>query len=145
MQFKIDENLPVDAARTLIAAGFGADTVIDEELSGKSDDVIAEFCRTEGRALITLDLGFADIRDFPPSEYAGLIGLRLRRADRQHILTTLQQLIPLLKSNELAQKLWVVDEAGVRTARLRRGGHRPLREFGAVVAQVNANAPRPRI
>jgi predicted nuclease of predicted toxin-antitoxin system len=63
MQFKIDENLPVDAARTLIAAGFGADTVIDEELSGKSDDVIAEFCRTEGRALITLDLGFADIRD----------------------------------------------------------------------------------
>jgi predicted nuclease of predicted toxin-antitoxin system len=115
MQFKIDENLPVDAARTLIAAGFGADTVIDEELSGKSDDVIAEFCRTEGRALITLDLGFADIRDFPPSEYAGLIVLRLRRADRQHILTTLQQLIPLLKSNELAQKLWVVDEAGVRT------------------------------
>ena len=114
LRFKIDENLPVDAARTLTAAGFDAATVIDEELGGKSDDVIADFCRTEGRALITLDLGFADIRDFPPSQYPGLIVLRLHRADRVHILTVLQQLVSLLQSNEFANKLWIVDESGVR-------------------------------
>jgi predicted nuclease of predicted toxin-antitoxin system len=112
--FKIDENLPVEVAGPLNSAGFDAATVVDEELGGKSDDVIAEFCRTEGRALITLDLGFADIRDFPPSQYAGLIVLRLHRADRAHILTVFQQLIMLLRSNELARKLWVVDESGVR-------------------------------
>jgi hypothetical protein len=50
-QFKIDENLPIDVARMLIAAGFDALTVIDQELGGKADDVIAQFCREEGRAL----------------------------------------------------------------------------------------------
>ncbi len=112
--FKIDENLPVDVARTLVAAGFDALTVIDQELGGKADDIIADFCRLEGRVLITLDMGFADIRAYPPSRHAGLIVLRLHRADRQHILRALSQLIPLLKTNELSQKLWIVDEAGVR-------------------------------
>lgn len=114
LKFKIDENLPADVAQMLIAAGFDAATVIDEELGGKSDDVIADFCRTESRALITLDLEFADIREFPPAQYPGLIVLRLRRADRQHILAALLQLIPLFRSNELDRKLWVVDESGVR-------------------------------
>jgi predicted nuclease of predicted toxin-antitoxin system len=112
--FKIDENLPVEAARTLVAAGFDAITVIDQELGGKADDVIADVCRMEGRVLITLDMGFADIRAYPPASYPGLIVLRLRRVDRQHILRALNQLIPLLQTNELAQKLWIVDEAGVR-------------------------------
>jgi predicted nuclease of predicted toxin-antitoxin system len=114
LQFKIDENMPADAAQTLTAAGFDAATVIEEELGGKSDDVIADFCRAENRALITLDLGFADIREFPPADQPGLIVLRLRRADRKHILAALQQLIPLFQSNELDRKLWVVDETGVR-------------------------------
>jgi predicted nuclease of predicted toxin-antitoxin system len=113
-QFKIDENLPVEAARVLVTAGFDALTVIDQELGGKADDVLADFCRMEGRALITLDMGFADIRAYPPADYPGLIVLRLRRADRQHILRALNQLIPLLQSSEPEQKLWIVDEAGVR-------------------------------
>jgi hypothetical protein len=94
--------------------GFDALTVIDQELGGKADDIIADFCRVEGRALITLDMGFADIRAYPPADYPGLIVLRLRRADRQHILRTVNQLISLLQANELAHKLWIVDEAGVR-------------------------------
>jgi predicted nuclease of predicted toxin-antitoxin system len=112
--FKIDENLPVEAAQTLVAAGFDALTVVDQELGGKADDVIAEFCRIEGRALITLDMGFADIRAYPPSDYPGLIVLRLHRVDRQHILRALNQLTPLLQTNELAHELWIVDETGVR-------------------------------
>jgi predicted nuclease of predicted toxin-antitoxin system len=57
-QFKIDENLPIDVAELLVAAGSNAMTVIDQELGGKADDVIAQYCREEGRALITMDLGF---------------------------------------------------------------------------------------
>ena len=113
-QFKIDENLPIDVARMLIAAGFDALTVIDQELGGKADDVIAQFCREEGRALITMDLGFADIRAFPPTDYSGLIVLRLSRPDRNNILAAITRLIPLFRADELAHRLWIVDEAGVR-------------------------------
>ncbi len=113
-QFKIDEDLPVDAGRVLIAAGFDATTVIDKELGGKADDVIAQSCRDEGRALITMDLGFADIRAFPPADYSGLIVLRLRRPDGHHILAAINQLIPLFGAEEVAHRLWIVDEASVR-------------------------------
>jgi hypothetical protein len=43
-----------------------------------------------------------------------LIVLRLSRPDRYHILEAITQLIPLLRADELAHKLWIVDEAGVR-------------------------------
>jgi predicted nuclease of predicted toxin-antitoxin system len=113
-KFKIDENLPVDVADLLVVAGFDALTVIDQELGGKSDDVIADCCRTEARALITMDLGFANIRAFPPADYSGLIVLRLSRPDRNHILAAITRLIPLLRADELADRLWIVEEAGVR-------------------------------
>jgi hypothetical protein len=48
-------------------------------LSGAEDATIAVRCRTEGRILITLDLDFANIRAYPPAEYAGIIILRSKK------------------------------------------------------------------
>ena len=39
MKFKIDENLPVEAADILRGAGFAADAVGDENLTGADDAV----------------------------------------------------------------------------------------------------------
>ena len=60
MIFKIDENLPAECAVLLRGAGFGADTVAEENLEGADDTVIARSIRAEGRVLITLDLDFAN-------------------------------------------------------------------------------------
>ena len=57
-------------------------TVIDQGMGGDPDARIAALCRAEGRTLLTLDVGFAEIRAYPPSEYGGLIVLRLRRQDK---------------------------------------------------------------
>ncbi|MFQ5507305.1 MAG: DUF5615 family PIN-like protein [Planctomycetota bacterium] len=75
MEFKIDENLPEQAAAVLSLAGHDATTVKEQELAGASDRHLASLCRHEKRAFVTLDLDFADIRVFPPTEYPGLIVL----------------------------------------------------------------------
>ena len=69
-------------ASILRGAGFGADTVGQEELSGAEDAVIATTSRSEDRILLTLDLDFANIRAYPPGEHAGMIILRMKQQDK---------------------------------------------------------------
>ncbi len=63
---------------------------------------------------MTLDLGFADIRTYPPGEYHGLIVLRLKRQDKAYVIDTLEQLLPILEAEPLASRLWIVEEERVR-------------------------------
>jgi hypothetical protein len=44
LKFKVDENLPTEYAPILREAGFEADTVSDEKLSGAGDSVLCERC-----------------------------------------------------------------------------------------------------
>lgn len=41
MKFKVDENLPVEAADLLREAGHEADTVLEEGLCGTEDEVLS--------------------------------------------------------------------------------------------------------
>jgi predicted nuclease of predicted toxin-antitoxin system len=84
--FKIDENLPVETAALLRAAGQDAKTVHDEKLTGADDAVLAARVRSEWRVLVTLDLGFSDIRAYPPLDYPGIIVLRSKRQDKPTVL-----------------------------------------------------------
>lgn len=63
-RFKVDENLPVEAAEALCLAGYDALTVLDESLGGTLDGPLATVCREEGRALVTLDLNFSNIQTY---------------------------------------------------------------------------------
>ena len=90
MRAKLDENLPIEVAGLLRTAGWICDTVHDEGLIGADDPTIGAVCRKESRILFTLDLDFADIRAYPPSEYVGIVvfrpimwGCTRRRADRK--------------------------------------------------------------
>ena len=49
LRFKIDENLPTEAAALIQAAGHECHTVFDEGLAGTPDPVLSERCRAEGR------------------------------------------------------------------------------------------------
>jgi len=55
MKFRIDQNLPIDSADLLIAAGHDAITVYQQSLGGAPDERIVEVCKDEGRILITAD------------------------------------------------------------------------------------------
>ena len=53
MKFKIDENLPVDVAQLLREAGHDVYSVHEQGLVGAKDQVLAEVCRSETRAMVT--------------------------------------------------------------------------------------------
>ncbi|MDR3675339.1 MAG: DUF5615 family PIN-like protein [Acidobacteriota bacterium] len=118
MQFKMDENLHPDLAEFFCEHGHDAVTVWDEGLRGKSDSVIVDKCRDEGRALLSFDLGFADIRVYPPDRYPGLIVLRMENQSRQRLMEIAPRILELLKREPLKGRLWIVDESSVRV----RGG-----------------------
>jgi predicted nuclease of predicted toxin-antitoxin system len=113
-KFKVDENLPAEAAAPLASAGHDAVTIRDQRMVGQPDTNVAVVCQREARAVVTLDLDFADIRAYSPSDYAGIIVLRLARLDKPRVLSVLRRLLPLLNSEPLVGKLWIVDESSVR-------------------------------
>jgi predicted nuclease of predicted toxin-antitoxin system len=114
MRLKVDENLHDDVAERLAAEDHDVHTVPAEGLRGANDLTLAQHCMNEGRALITLDLGFADIRTYPPSTHAGLIVLRLGNQSRRHALTVMARVAEVLKREPINGRLWIVTEAGVR-------------------------------
>jgi len=114
VKFKTDENLPLAAAEILRRAGHEAETVHDEQLAGEADPRLAEVCRKEGRALVTLDLDFSDIRAYPPAEYPGIVVLRPHVQQRGAILDLVAMVAGLLDKEELTGHLWVVERTGTR-------------------------------
>jgi predicted nuclease of predicted toxin-antitoxin system len=113
-KFKVDENLPIEVAVLLAAAGHDACTVFEQQLVGASDTEIADACRHEARAILTLDVDFSDIRVYPPADYSGIIVLRLARLDKDRVVSVVYRLLPTLGQEPLSGKLWIVGEASVR-------------------------------
>lgn len=118
MQFKMDENLHPDLAEFFRQNGHDAATVWDEGLRGAEDPTILNQCTKEGRALLSFDIGFADIRVYPPEKYNGIIVLRLESQAREKLLEVAPMILALLGREPLPGHLWIVDE---RTVRVRGG------------------------
>lgn len=119
MRFKIDENLPTTVADLLRSRGHDADTVGEENLAGARDREIYATCQREERIVITLDLDFADIRQYPPERGAGIVVLRLERQRKEHVLKFLPRLLRLLESESLTGCLCIMDEIRTRIRRTR--------------------------
>jgi predicted nuclease of predicted toxin-antitoxin system len=114
MRAKLDENLPLEAAALLRTAGWDCDTVPDEGLAGADDPIVAARCQVESRVLFTLDLDFADIRAYPPSEYVGIVVLRPVEPSRRQALELVSRVLPVLSAEWIEHRLWIVEPARVR-------------------------------
>ena len=114
MEFKIDENLPVEIAELLVSAGHDAKTVNDQKLQGVKDPVLIDLCSKEQRVLVTLDTDFSDIRSYPPEAFSGIIVLRVGSQVRHHLIEVFQRTIPLLGREPLKEHLWIAEETRVR-------------------------------
>lgn len=61
--------MPEDAAGIFTGAGHDVSTPLRQGLGGKGDSEVAAACKAEGRALITLDTDFANVRAYPPQNF----------------------------------------------------------------------------
>ena len=114
MQFKIDENLPIEIAELLNDAGHDAKTVNNQQLQGANDRLLANVCKNEHRALITLDTDFSDIRAYAPEEFSGIIVFRVSTQAKSHIIKVFRSILPLFNREPLTRHLWIVEETKVR-------------------------------
>ena len=86
---------------------------LDQQMGGQEDPDIAAVCVNEGRALITLDLDFADIRAYPPRRYPGIVVFRVSSQLREDLLDIGVGLLGNL-SSALQGQLWIVEDTRIR-------------------------------
>jgi len=113
-RFKLDENLPLDAAALLRNAGHEAQTVLEQLLGGARDSAILDACRAERRILVTFDLDFADIRLYPPASNAGVWVLRPPTQNIDNTLGLLERALGALKTETAEGRLWIVEPGRIR-------------------------------
>jgi len=77
MRFLVDADMPRSSAVLLRDLGHDVVDVRDIGLRSADDSVIFRRAQEEERIIVTADLGFADIRLYPPRSYAGMVVLRL--------------------------------------------------------------------
>ena len=116
MKLKLDENLGKNAAAALLQAGHDVASVASQRLFGVNDRSLIRICRTEKRCLVTLDLEFSNPLLFRPSDYAGIVVLRLpSKPSPQELEDTVQTLISgIARGADISGKLWVVQRGRVR-------------------------------
>ena len=114
MKFKIDQNLPVECAATLLAAGHDAITVYQQQLGGAPDEQVVAVCHAEGRTLVSSDLDSSDITHYPPGNSPGYVIYRTRRQGKSTMIELTRQLIGLLARHEISGRLWIFEQGRLR-------------------------------
>jgi predicted nuclease of predicted toxin-antitoxin system len=103
VRFLIDADLPRSTKALLQRYGHEATDVRDIGLRDAKDPTIAAYARTHPTCLITGDFGFADIRNYAPSAYKGIVVLELpRNATAAFILRLVEA---FLQQQEILSKL----------------------------------------
>jgi predicted nuclease of predicted toxin-antitoxin system len=117
LKIKLDENMPRDAESQLKQDGYDVMTVIDEGLAGEPDPPVLKAAADEGRILLTFDLDFANIRQFPPGTHAGIVVFRLQDQRWETLKGPLRRTLAKGGLDDLEGGLAIVSETRARFKR----------------------------
>lgn len=117
VRVKVDENLGQSHVALVEDAGYEAESVFDEGLSGVQDGTLWAHVEEEGRFFITLDLDFSDLREFPPGSHPGILLLRPQNASRDAVTTVLARILHTHSLDEFQGCLVVASEMHTRVRR----------------------------
>ena len=119
MKIKLDQNLSQFLRDDLTRLKLDVDTVVDEGLSGVSDNEVLKAARSEGRILFTLDTDFLNLKKYPSSKHRGGI---VFRPQRQGALAVSKFILAFVRSADLRKyfgETVVVERTRVRIVRMR--------------------------
>ena len=115
MKLKLDENLGSAGKRLVEADGHDVLTILDQKLSGATDERIFQVCCAEGRAIVTMDHDFGQTLRFPPENSAGIVIIESPgRLSKDRILKRLSEFALMLRTRPITGELWIVEPGRVR-------------------------------
>jgi hypothetical protein len=117
VKIKLDENMPHRLVRFLTKLGHDVDTVFDERLVGRDDEVVWNAAQADGRFLITQDLDFSDARKYVPGTHHGLLLVRLPQPGREALF---QRLSTLFLTEDVGTWTGCIVSATANKVRVRR-------------------------
>ena len=116
MRFLVDADLPRSTNAIIQQYGHDAIDVRDVGLRSAPDHEIAQCARTHSLCIVTGDYDFANIRNYPPSEYTGIVVLSIPNNSTSiyinQVLDAFMQQEGLLR--QLPGRLAVVEPGRVR-------------------------------
>ena len=140
MKVKLDENVTVAAGALLSGQGHDVDAVPSEGLTGAADVVVMRACRSDDRMLVAFDVGFGDIRAYPPDSHPGIVLLRITDQRPDSTFDVLRRFLAQHSLDDLAGTLAVVSDARIRRTAFRTATDLPV----ALSATGRGSARRPR-
>lgn len=88
--------------------------VLDEQLGGNPDARVFDASQTEDRILVTFDLDFSDIRNYPPENHKGIWVLRPHAQSIDNTLALLSAALLVFATEPTQGRLWIVEPDRVR-------------------------------
>jgi predicted nuclease of predicted toxin-antitoxin system len=117
VKLKLDENLSRYLKPTLAAFGHDVATAADEGLLAQPDTAVAAACRAEARMLLTLDIEFADLRQYPPGSHAGMVVFRPRSFGPLAVNRAVEEFVQATDLASLAGCVVIVEPTRMRVRR----------------------------
>ena len=89
--------------------GWDITTVQEIGLQGAKDPQVLNTAQEMGAVLITRDMDFGDIRRFLPSDYQGVIVLKMTYRGSEEVHAVLRKMLQEVREDEFVGTLFVVD------------------------------------
>lgn len=94
--------------------GYQASLISDHIPADSPDTAVIALAGRLDAALLTIDLDFANILDYPPADYGGIVVLRYHIQDEAELDTTLQSALADLYRDDLRGVLVIVSPGRYR-------------------------------
>lgn len=114
MSVLLDHNVPAKFTRLPNEWGYAASR-LTEHLEADADDVdVIVLAQHLDAALLTIDLDFANILDYPPARYGGILVMRYPAVVEDAVTNTLHQALDDMYRDGLRGKLVIIEPTRYR-------------------------------
>ena len=117
--FYLDENTPKLLADELIKLGHNVIRICKTQLRGKSDQEIFSFVQVKKGVIISADMGFGNILQYPLKDHSGIIIINYPNEVPAYIITReFMKGLKGIKDNDYKHNLIIMEPGRIR---IRRG------------------------
>jgi len=114
MKFLTDENVYTQMVEAIRSFSHDVLDIKEQEMFGTEDEDIVQMAKEAERIIVTLDKDFSNILSYPPSQYQGIIVLRLSRLTISGATERLVEFLKTLTEDKIRGKLAIVEPSRVR-------------------------------